>query len=198
MQANRTTDTSVGRPAYSRMLGSARVIERIVLFSVVWWILAEGYSGSWTFGVGFVLLATAASVKLTPVREWRLQLLGIIKFAGFFIWHSVAGGVDVAMRAIRPSMPIAPGFVSCPMRLPEVSARVLLADTVSLLPGTLSAGMQGDMLVIHVLDCRLPIAEDVRRVEEQISRALGIELVPVVPSAASGFDRSGGGDRGGR
>jgi multicomponent Na+:H+ antiporter subunit E len=182
MQAIRTGDSGAALPTSRRILSSSRILERIVMFTIVWWILVEGYPGSWGFGAGFVILATAASLKLTPLRTWTLRPIGVARFAGFFAWHSIAGGVDVAMRAIRPSMPIAPGFVSCPMRLTDMSARVLLADTVSLLPGTLSAGMEGDLLVIHVLDCRLPIVEDVRVVEDQISRALGIELAPVVPS----------------
>lgn len=181
--------------AIQRLAGWSHVIERIVMFTILWWAIAEGHPGSWGFGVGFIAIATIASLLLTPRRTWRVRPLGFLRFAGFFIWHSVAGGVDVSLRAIRPSMPISPGFMSVPIRLSDVSARVLLADTVSLLPGTLSSGLSGDHLIVHVLDCRLPIVEDVRRVEDRISDALGIELVPIVPTgdaAASGHGAAGG------
>jgi multisubunit Na+/H+ antiporter MnhE subunit len=65
----------------------------------------------------------------------------------------------------------------------------LLADTVSLLPGTLSSGFEGDTLVLHVLDCRLPVLEDVRRVEDRIAKALGLTL-------GSSADASGDEERG--
>jgi multicomponent Na+:H+ antiporter subunit E len=153
-----------------------RLLERLAIFIVLWWVLSEGDSSSWLFGVPFALMASWASLKLTPERGWRLRPLGALRFAAFFAYHSVVGGIDVAVRAMRPSMPIAPGFVTCPVRLTTDSSRVLLADTVSLLPGTLSSGFEGDTLVLHVLDCELPVLEDVRRVEERIASALGLEL----------------------
>lgn len=154
-----------------------RLLERLAVFIVLWWVLSEGDSSSWLFGVPFALLASWASLRLTPERGWRIRPLGALRFAVFFAYHSVAGGIDVALRALRPSMPITPGFVTCPVRLGTDSARVLLADTVSLLPGTLSSGFEGDTLVLHVLDCGLPVLEDVRRVEERIASALGLELI---------------------
>jgi multicomponent Na+:H+ antiporter subunit E len=153
-----------------------RLLERLVLFAALWWVLSEGDSSSWLFGVLFALLASVASLRLTPERGWRIRPLGALRLFAYFAVQSVVGGVDVALRAIRPSMPIAPGFVTCAVRLPTESARVLLADTVSLLPGTLSSGFEGSTLVIHVLDCGLPVADDVRRVEERIADALGLEL----------------------
>lgn len=155
-----------------------RLLERLVAFTVAWWVLSEGDVSSWLFGVPFVVFASIASIRLTPERGWGLHPVRALRFAGFFAFHSVIGGIDVAFRAIRPSMPIAPGFVTCPVRLPTESSRVLLADTISLLPGTLSSGFEGDTLVLHVLDCGLPILDDVRRVEDRIAGALGIELDP--------------------
>jgi multicomponent Na+:H+ antiporter subunit E len=166
-----------------------RLIERFLVFAAVWWVLAEGDGSSWLFGAPFALFASIASLRLTPERGWRLHFVPALRFAGFFAYQSVIGGVDVAWRAIRPSMPISPDFVVCPVRLPTESARVLLADTVSLLPGTLSSGFEGDTLVLHVLDCRLPVLEDVRRVEDRIAKALGLTL-------GSSADASGDEERG--
>lgn len=161
-----------------------RLFERAAVFIVLWWVLSEGDGSSWMFGVPFALLASVASLKLTPERNWRIRPLGALRFAGYFAVQSVVGGIDVAFRAIRPSLPIRPGFVTCPVRLPTQSARVLLADTVSLLPGTLSSGFEGSTLVLHVLDCGMPVAEDVRRVEERIADAMGLDLIQSDAEAA--------------
>ncbi len=166
-----------------------RLIERFIIFAVLWWVLTEGAASSWLFGVPFSLFAAVASLRLTPERGWRVRPLGALRFIGFFAYHSLAGGVDVAQRVLRPSMPIVPGFVTCALRLPTESARVLLADTVSLLPGTLSTGLYGDTVILHVLDCELPIAEEVRRVEDRIAAALGLELTE--PGVVSEADRGG-------
>ncbi len=165
---------------------TVRLLERLIVFALLWWVLAEGDGSSWVFGAPFALFASVASLRLTPERGWHLRPLSAARFAGFFAYHSVIGGVDVAWRAVRPSMPISPGFVTCPIRLPTESARVLLADTVSLLPGTLSSGFEGDTLVLHVLDDTMPIRSDVERVEERIASALGLELAATTPDASPG------------
>lgn len=168
------------------MRPTVRFLERLIVFALLWWVLAEGDRSSWVFGLPFAVFASVVSLRLTPERGWHLRPLSAARFAGFFAYHSVIGGVDVAWRAVRPSMPISPGFVTCPVRLPTESARVLLADTVSLLPGTLSSGFEGDTLVLHVLDCTMPIRSDVERVEERIASALGIDLVAATAHGEAG------------
>lgn len=155
-----------------------RSAERFAAFAVGWWVLAEGDRSSWPFGLVFAALATVASLKLTPARGWRAVPVGMVRYALFFTSQSFVGGVDVAWRAVRPSMPIEPDFVPYPLRLPPGPARVLLANTVSLLPGTLSTGIDGDVLILHVLDRTAPIVDEVGDVEERIASALGIELPP--------------------
>lgn len=167
-----------------------RHLERLAVFAVLWWVLSEAQPASWPVGVLFVAAAAVVSVRLTPSHQWRIRPLGLIRFVGFFAYHSVIGGVDVALRALRPSMPIAPGFVRVDLRLPTETSRVLLADTVSLLPGTLSAGLVEGGLVLHVLDCTLPVSQEVRRVEERIADALGLPLPDDEPAEAQ---VSGGG-----
>lgn len=159
-------------------------------FAFVWWLLCEGDAASWPFGLAFVATASIASFRLTPQRGWRLRPGGALRYAGFFMYQSMVGGIDVALRALRPSLPIDPGFVRYPMRLAPEAARVVLADTVSLLPGTLSSGFEGDVLVLHVIDRKLPVVEDVRRVEDRIAGALGLDLEtaegPARPPEAGG------------
>lgn len=164
-----------------------RLLERILVFVVLWWVLSEGDASSWVFGVPFVVFASAAALRLTPERGWRLHLVPAARFAWFFAVQSVVGGIDVALRALRPSMPLEPAFVEYPVRLPLEAARVVLADTVSLLPGTLSSGFEGDTLVLHVLDRTQPIAADVARVEEHIAATMGLVL-------GSGTSSAGGCD----
>lgn len=124
----------------------------------------------------FVGLAVVASLRLTPSRTWRIRPLGVLRYAWYFIHQSVLGGVDVALRAIRPSMPLDPMIVRYRMRLSPEHARVVFADTLSLLPGTLSTGFEGDSMTLHVLDCELPIEQSLRDVEERVADIFGLTL----------------------
>jgi len=153
-----------------------RPLERAVVFAVVWWVVAEADPEGWLFGVPFVVLATAASLALTPSREWRIRPLGAFRYAVYFIQQSVMGGIDVSMRAIKPSLPIDPLIVRYRMRLAPEYARVLFADTVSLLPGTLSSGFEGESMTIHVLDCELDVEQSLRDVEERVAGVFGLPL----------------------
>lgn len=155
-----------------------RPLERAVVFALAWIVISDADPEGWMFGVAFVALATAASLKLTPVREWQVRIPGAIRFMGYFVHQSVAGGVDVARRVLSPSMPIDPDIVRYRMRLEPRQARVLFTDTVSLLPGTLSAGIDDSHITVHVLDRGLPIAESLAEVEERVADVYGIELPP--------------------
>ncbi len=153
-----------------------RLLERAAVFAAVWWVVAEADPESWLFGAPFVLLATVASLKLTPSRGWRIRPLGALRYAAFFVHQSVAGGFDVALRAVRPSLPLDPEVLRYGLRLEPEHARVLLADTISLLPGTLSSGIEEDTLTMHVLDVSLPVAESMRAVEERVADLFGLDL----------------------
>jgi multicomponent Na+:H+ antiporter subunit E len=126
------------------------VVLRTLLFSLLWWALTDGTAGSWWIGVPAVVGAVITSVTLVPSLGlvWR-EVMGFIPF---FLWHSLKGGVDVAWRAFHPRLPITPEFIEYPLRLPPGLPRVVLVNTVSLLPGTLSAELGGKVLKIHVLD----------------------------------------------
>ncbi|MDZ7752871.1 MAG: Na+/H+ antiporter subunit E [Gammaproteobacteria bacterium] len=118
------------------------VAARSVPFAIIWWALTAGarHHGGW---VPAVLLAAVASAALMPPVPlvWR----ELLTFVPFFLERSLLGSLDVAQR--RPD-PVCPSRrrSSIPLRLPAGLARVMLANTISLLPGTLGAGVDGDRL----------------------------------------------------
>ena len=87
-----------------------------------------------------------------------------------FVWQSVVAGVDVARRAFDPRLPLRPGFVKCPLRLPPGSARNTFCALTSLVPGTVPSDGDEDALAYHCLEPRQPVAEQLRE-EEARSRA---------------------------
>ena len=65
-----------------------------------------------------------------------------------------------------------------PMRRPDpaVAWRVVLANTLNLLPGTLSVSLEGEHLHLNVLDTRRPIVAEVRAAKRHLARMLGLQL----------------------
>ncbi|MBE7504493.1 MAG: Na+/H+ antiporter subunit E, partial [Verrucomicrobiales bacterium] len=82
---------------------------RLALLAALWWVLAGADTRSWIVGVPVVLAATWVSRGLTPAVAWRWSWTGAFRFAGFFLWHSLLGGADVAWRALHPRRPLRPG-----------------------------------------------------------------------------------------
>jgi multicomponent Na+:H+ antiporter subunit E len=151
------------------------ILERSLACVLLWWILTEGRLDGWGVGLVSIGLAVAASLHLMPPTESRFSWLGLFGFIVFFLHQSASGGIQVAARALRPEMNLAPALIELRFGLPPGPARVLLAYTLNLLPGTLTAVIAGDTLRLHVLDRRMPIAEEVRMAEMRIARMLRVE-----------------------
>lgn len=155
-------------------MNGAAIVSRGILFALIWWILTAGVASSWWIGVPAVLLAIAASIALIPPVP--LIWYGFLRFAPFFLTRSLLGGADVAWRAVHPGMPIAPVLIAYPLRLPPGLPQVFMTNTVSLLPGTLSAALEQSVLKIHVLDSRGDFMAELVVVEQHVARLFGISL----------------------
>ncbi len=152
-------------------------LRRTFVFLFLWVILTGGHLKALWFGVPVVLLAALMSMLIHPEQHPRWRVKGFLRFLPFFLWQSLQGGFDVARRVFHPRLPISPSFQTYSMRLPEESARLLLAGTVSLLPGTLSAEMEGDRLEVHVLDDRQPVLRRIQDVEDQVASLCGMDRI---------------------
>lgn len=153
-----------------------RVGLRLVLFAALWAMLSGGDLQSWVVGAPVVGIATLTSLVLSAPAPWRWGLKGLAHFLPVFLWKSALGSLDVARRALHIRRPIDPALIDYPLRLPHQSARIFMANTVSLLPGTLSVELHENSLKVHVLDSNLPIKTDLQYLENLVARLFGINL----------------------
>ncbi len=149
---------------------------RSLSFAALWWVLNRGNAESWTLGIPIIALATAFSFAMLSPRRWRIHPIGAMRFALYFFWKSLFSSIDVASRVMRPRMPLKPGMVRYPLRLPPCSARVVMSNAASLLPGTLGVDLQGDVLVVNALDVDAHVMEELRTLEERIGGMYGFDL----------------------
>lgn len=149
---------------------------RAAILAVLWHILAEGSLDSWVLGIPAIVLGASWSQvhrdRAPAGWSWR----GVAAFALYFVIYSILGGVDVMRRAFRPRVDLAPGFLRYPFRLPPGPARLLFANTITLMPGTLSATMDGEAVLVHALDLRTPVADSLRELEDKIGAAIRCPL----------------------
>lgn len=86
-------------------------------------------------------------------RAWRL-----VPFASVVLADIVTANLRVAAAVLGPVGRLRPGFVTVPLDVRSDLGIAVLATTVSLTPGTLSADLSNDRreLVVHFLDERDP------------------------------------------
>ncbi len=80
------------------------------------------------------------------------KLYNIIKYLIVFLIALIKSNLDVARRVLDPRLPINPGIVTYHTKLKSDIAKVFLANSITLTPGTLSIDIIDDKLYIHWID----------------------------------------------
>lgn len=145
----------------------------VVLFAL--WLVFDGLDG-WPVGLLAAAIGGGLAAWLAEGQPFWWNPLRLLEFAGFFLFESFRGGIDVAWRSLHPRLPVAPRFFEYDIALPEGQPSTLLISVISLLPGTLSAELlRGEhVLVVHTLTDGGE--ESVARLELRIARLFSVSV----------------------
>jgi multicomponent Na+:H+ antiporter subunit E len=135
----------------------------ITVLALVWGLL-NGVLSLATF-LGGLLVGTAIVVLLQPFFSWhpsarRLarKTPAFLRYAARFLYELVKANLQVAYLALHPRMPIRPGIIAYRTRHRSPLGITLLANSITLTPGTLTMDVSpdGQILYIHTLDVSHP------------------------------------------
>lgn len=85
-----------------------------------------------------------------PVKFLQIhRLFWFVIYIPIFLWYMVKANIDVAYRALHPERPIKPGIVKIRTSLKTDIAKVFLANSITLTPGTMTCDIDGEFLYIH-------------------------------------------------
>ena len=139
----------------------------VLLFLI--WLLLTGTFELTSLRLGLTLAVTLALIfgknsnvfgrfRMTPtVFVYSLIYLFVLS------WEIVKSNIDVALRVLNPKLPINPGIVKVKTRLKSPIGRMILANSITLTPGTLTIDMKDDELYIHWIDVETLDAEEASR-----------------------------------
>jgi multicomponent Na+:H+ antiporter subunit E len=146
------------------------------------WVAVSGSASPHNFVLGLaVSLLSLAVVReafdgRSPPRHVRP--LGVLLLGGLFLKELALSAWRVALTVMSPRMRLAPGIFAFPLTVTSDFQITLLANLITLTPGTLSVDVSEDRrtLYVHALDCADPDA--VRRdiangFERRIMEAFG-------------------------
>lgn len=134
--------------------GAPRPLLSLLLFVI--WLLLSSSTSAGTVVLGLVL---AWIIPLVTRQLWSdepaiRQPWRIFAYVRRVLWDIFLANLSVARLVLSPRRQPKPAFISYPLSLEHPLAITILASTITLTPGTVSADISADrqLLLIHVLD----------------------------------------------
>ena len=125
-------------------------------------------------GIGSAALVTWYAIPILtevlgpPGTTPKVSVLPLVSYLGWLITRIPSAAIDVAMSILIPSRAPRPGVVRFTTGLYSPAARTLLANSITLVPGTMTLSVDGGEFVVHALNPRsvrdLANAETQRRI----------------------------------
>ncbi len=131
-----------------------RYITLFILSLILWLLLTFEFTVS-NFIVGSVasLICALFFGRFFIKNVYKLlqpqRYFWFIIYLFIFIWECIKANLDVAYRVLHPAMPIKPGIVKVKTTLKSDLAKTLLANSITMTPGTISVDIIDDYLYIH-------------------------------------------------
>lgn len=144
----------------------------LVGWLVVVWVALWGRI-SWANVLGG-LVAASGLVILFPLRparrQGRIRPWPALRFAVYFMWKLVEASAIVAWEVVTPHNRINEGIVAVPIQGVSDALVTVVANAISLTPGTLTLEVDEDPAVLYVHVLHLHDIEAVRRDIQRLER----------------------------
>ena len=95
------------------------------------------------------LLPSGAREVLADIRLTPRAIAAAVTYLFVFLTELIKSNIDVAFRVLSPALPIKPGIVRITTGLKSPLGRTLLANSITLTPGTITVEADGADFYIH-------------------------------------------------
>ena len=126
-----------------------------ILLLVVWLLLVRSYAfGQFVLGGSLAILIPLLTHRFWDARPLIAKPFALLRFIFRVLGDIITANFEVAYLIANPWRKLKPHFIEYPLMLEERCTITLLASTISLTPGTVSANlrMDGKSLLIHALN----------------------------------------------
>lgn len=128
----------------------------VIILALVWAAITGSFSGLNLLFGGLIagLAVTVLRGSLRQAGAWR-KLRLILALAGLFIYELMVSAIRVAWVVVQPDIKAAirPAVIAVPLKVKSDAEIALLANLITLTPGTLSVDVSPDRstLFVHAL-----------------------------------------------
>lgn len=99
-----------------------------------------------------LVIAGVSRGTLSPLTQFKATpaaLVAVPLFLLYFLSELIRSNLRLAKVILSPSLPIRPGIVKVRTRLESRMGRLLLANSITLTPGTLTVELKDEWLFVH-------------------------------------------------
>ena len=153
------------------MNGKNVFVSFLILF--IFWRLINNSLDVLNLGIGAALalvislLFCGSCDVFSKIRLTPKSILYTFIYLLVFLGELIKSNLDVARRVLSPALPINPGIVEVKTKLTSRMGRMILSNSITLTPGTLTVDVKDDRLFIHWIDVK---SEDIEEATNQIVR----------------------------
>jgi len=136
--------------------GRTRISRWTILLLMGLWMLLSGKMEAFHLGVGVATIAFVfwQATVLPPLEASgaaQLRFLRLVPYAGWLLWQMLLSAIYVARVVIRPERHLDPQLVEFHSVQPALFSGVILANSITLTPGTLTIDLHENRFVVHAL-----------------------------------------------
>ena len=116
--------------------------------------------------VSFILsLALHKSFKIIGFPKVTIKkVIFLCLYIVILLKEIIIANLDVAYRVIHPKMPIKPGIVIIKTGLKQDLAKMILANSITLTPGTFTLDIADDKLLIHWINVKTDNTDEATKI----------------------------------
>ncbi len=143
----------------------------LMLWSLIVWLLLTWTLNLQNIVVGGIVALTVGLIFgnlfiLEPLKVFQFQRwFWVLLYIPVFIWEMTKANFDVAYRVLHPKLPITPGIVKVKTKIKSEMGKVILANSITLTPGTFTIDLKDEYLYIHWINVRY---KDIEKATQEI------------------------------
>lgn len=128
---------------------------------MAFWLIMSGFFDPvhtlmGVFSVGAVM-ALNHQLRKHQYFDDEVDVINEIRYGRLFFylfwlaWQILVSGIHVARVILSPSLPIRSCMIRFKVDLPSAHARMILGNSITLTPGTLTVDINGDEFLVHAI-----------------------------------------------
>lgn len=157
-----------------RNRNAKRLVFWTLLLFVLWLLLSESFRPAhMAVGLASALIVALLSRDPTASRAYAVRWTRAVLYLPWLFGRIFLSGLHIARLLLHPRLPIKPQLFRHRIRLEHDDAVMLMGNSITLTPGTVTVEAGHDELLVHALDDASTLDVTTGRLERKVGAVFG-------------------------